>query len=416
MILLLLPWVALAVSATVFQTVLPRRRWALAAIGVEFLAGIVLLFDGMVSDSQSSRLPTLAIGWKLPSGGFPAFLDSCLFLFDTKSVIAILLCALVAASSLAFDDPRKDRSGWSLACLGGMVAALASADLVTHSLSLAIVAIALAGRILHSQAEGKRLTGLKVLQGQLLGWISFLAGLAAIAAIASIVRSAPHGIPGKTTTVIPELARLLASSIRQHPAAQMLWEQYENLPLAIMTIATFFVAGLFPCHRLGFPSVPLSRSDRVWLTSWRFFSLFLIAKSIVLFFPDHIWLSSFWGAALHLTATGLLGLRLYRVDQGPTFQRKLEDWLVFQAFLSLIAVPPKSHEIAMASFMAFGLVALVNALAEPVRESQFTDQAKVKGSRVSQFAGWILLFGSTAIPSGWGLSQARSQVFRFQMI
>ncbi len=90
--------------------------------------------------------------------------------------------------------------------------------------------------------------GESVLRQQFIGWSCIFAGLAWLVACAAFVRSAPHGLPGASSTIISDLTSLIQRSTAQHPAADFLWKQYQLLPALSIILGVGFLSGLTPFH------------------------------------------------------------------------------------------------------------------------------------------------------------------------
>ncbi len=80
------------------------------------------------------------------------------------------------------------------------------------------------------------------------GWFCIFAGLAWMVASAAIVRAAPHGLPGASTTILSNLVQLIERSSHQHPAAGFVWRQYQLLPTISILIGVSFIGGIVPFH------------------------------------------------------------------------------------------------------------------------------------------------------------------------
>lgn len=80
------------------------------------------------------------------------------------------------------------------------------------------------------------------------GWFCIFSGLAWMVATAAIVRAAPHGLPGASTTILSDLVQLLERSSHQHPAASFVWKQYQLLPTISILIGVSLLGGIVPFH------------------------------------------------------------------------------------------------------------------------------------------------------------------------
>lgn len=173
------------------------------------------------------------------------------FYFDFIALIMLTLLAFLAWTNVLSRQASSQKASiWNVTALFlGSLITIAANDGFSLMAGIAIISMALLA--LDSSAREDSNPGqASTLTMSVIGWTTLLGGVAFLVASAAIVRSAPHGLPGLTTSNLHELTELIRRSALQHPAAKLTWEQYQLVPTAALLIGVGVLSGIFPFHSL----------------------------------------------------------------------------------------------------------------------------------------------------------------------
>ncbi len=183
------------------------------------------------------------IEWRIPTStpeSASGILNSISFRFDFVSWPFLVILPL-ATITCCWQNQSSHPAASSLSFLMlGATVLIVSNDVLTLMAGAAFVSLSLIP--LAAKQGGP------VLRQQTIGWFWLFAGLAWLVACAAFVRSAPHGLPGASTTILSDLTSLIQRSTDQHPAADFLWKQYQLLPALSILLGIGFLSGLVPFH------------------------------------------------------------------------------------------------------------------------------------------------------------------------
>lgn len=178
-------------------------------------------------------------------------------------------------------------------------------------------------------------------------WQLILGGIAWLVGCAAIIRAAPHGLPGDSTTVFSELLGLLQRSAAQHPAAEMLWLQYQLLPSFAILMGVALLAGLFPFHPILSCSIESSKPEKIiWRLCIAKVALLLLVRFLVEVDPQS-W-SRLTGLLRWPTLLGLLYFSLLFINAHTT-ERQLTNLILWsqQFTFTTLLLAPDSVMLAM---------------------------------------------------------------------
>ena len=284
--ILILLLILLPLIGSLLQKIFPNRERLCRSISliVPFLNFVIA---GMIGWALiQSGEPTLgSFNWtiSLPPIGEPTgFLDQFSFRVDVVGIALLLVVQLVNATlTLHCQRSNHSNSQTSLAMVSAMTLAVVANDVITFTAAI-MALIFLISKTDSSTQTDETASSPASFHHLWFGWLLVFGGLAWLVAIAAIIRSAPHGIPGNSTTVISDLAQLISTATAQHPAAQILWEQYQGYPIWTILIGSALVAGLFPLHEPFVQSfASCSFQQRMWLLITSRIALLVILRMIV---------------------------------------------------------------------------------------------------------------------------------------
>ncbi|MEW4487908.1 hypothetical protein AB1L42_07475 [Thalassoglobus sp. JC818] len=224
--------------------------WLLAATVLQFVSLVTLAVCQTLTVTQAE--PS---AYSHFSASIPLFPGTTVFkialrldLLNGAGLVGLQLALLTIAGTRLPHRSKNENSLIAFLAFGSWL--LLGDDLVSLATASSLAVLGLAGISRSSKSSPNENSGTGLPVFLFVGWMVFLCGIAWLAAVAAIVRSAPHGVPGETTFVVTDLAHLLQVSIRQHPAARFLWEQYRLLPVGALAVGVGLLAGLFPFQEL----------------------------------------------------------------------------------------------------------------------------------------------------------------------
>lgn len=187
-------------------------------------------------------------------------------IFDVVTLAMLtLLLLLTSSSQLGSAISRRLSKRTLLALFVGSALLLIANDLLSLMVGVAIMIWALAALEVNAnpRSNSKNVSALAM---SIIGWSLIFGGIAFLVASAAIARSAPHGLPGLTTTSFSELTSLIERSASQHPAAKFIWQQYQLVPTIALLIGVGILGGLFPTHSLFAETIENSTLPvRLWV-------------------------------------------------------------------------------------------------------------------------------------------------------
>lgn len=229
-------------------------------------------------------------------------------------------------------------------------------------------------------------------------WQLILGGLAWLVGCAAIVRAAPHGLPGDSTTVFSELLGLLQRSAAQHPAAEMLWLQYQLLPSFAILGGVALLAGLFPFHPILSSSIESASPEKIiWRLCIAKVALLLLVRFLVEVDPQS-WsrLSSLlrWPTLLGLLYFSLLFFNAHTIERQLT---NLILWSQQFIFTTLLLAPDSvmlamwcSHVVQLAGITLLFLPPLVKQESHRLTIQKFLGVLSLGG--MTNLAGLFLIW------------------------
>ena len=229
-------------------------------------------------------------------------------------------------------------------------------------------------------------------------WQLILGGIAWLVGCAAIVRAAPHGLPGDSTTVFSELLGLLQRSAAQHPAAEMLWLQYQLLPSFAILGGVAILAGLFPFHPVLSSSIESSTPEKIiWRLCIAKVALLLLVRFLVEVDPQS-WsrLSSLlrWPTLLGLLYFSLLFINAHTTERQLT---NLILWSQQFTFTTLLLAPDSlmlamwcSHVVQLAGITLLYLPPLVKQESHHLSIPKFLGVLSLGG--MTNLAGLFLIW------------------------
>ncbi|TWT52044.1 hypothetical protein KOR42_31410 [Thalassoglobus neptunius] len=224
--------------------------WLLGATIVQVVMLVAIAASAMISQTpaETSVFSHLAASISLSPEPTVFKLALRLDLLNCLGLVGLQLALLTIAGAREPRCPSIERHLLAFLASGSWL--LLGDDLISLASASSLSVLCLAGISRSSKSSSTEDSGFDVPVFLFVGWMVFLCGIAWLAAVASIVRSAPHGVPGESTFVLTDLAHLLQVSIRQHPAAHFLWEQYRLLPIGALAVGVGLLTGLFPFQEL----------------------------------------------------------------------------------------------------------------------------------------------------------------------
>jgi len=350
------------------------------------------------------------------SGTSPELMSRLVWGIDLESAIFLCLLPWLSLTAELFTTTAQrslNRTAANLLLLGSLSLFVVGWDLGTLLCGGLVTILLIALLVVQHGGEGKRVSTNIFLTIQICGLLLLASSLGMFVASAGIVPSAPIDLPGKSSTVLPEVADRIQTAVATHPASSRLWDEYRLLPSGLMLCSLLIMAAGFPIQVwLSEVSESAALGERLWLVVWVKAVLFIGLRLLNTLDPEALQTFGWWGLMISILGAIFVASLILSQAYLPRIQSSGLAWTQQMALIAAFCAAHSLNSwlVPLLICQTAGLVLFSVALTLISERYQSVEIASFRG--LAQRAGWLLpvllicLLTLTLTPFSLGLTES----------
>jgi len=321
-------------------------------------------------------------------------MDRLVWGVDLESVIFLCLLPWLSLSAELFtavEGRSLRRTAANLLLLGSLGLFVVGWDLGSLLCGGLVTILLMTLLVVQHGGEEKRTSANVFLTVQICGLLLLASSLGMFVASAGIVPSAPVDLPGKSSTVLPDVAEKIQTAVTTHPASAQLWGEYRLLPSGLMLCSLLLMAGGFPIQVwLSEVSESAALSERLWLVIWVKAVLFIGLRLLTALDPEALQTFGWWGLMISIPGALFVASLILSQAYLPRIQSSGLAWTQQMALITACCAPHSLNAwlVPLLICQTAGMVLFSIALTLISERYQSVEISSFQG--LAQRSGWLL--------------------------